>query len=196
MNKYTFFWKIWLAISYLYTKVFFKSARLIRLPFDIRNKQFIRFGKNLTTGIFCRFEAYPQDINSKTIFIGDDVEINDYVHISGGQKVVIGNKVLIASKVFISDINHGNYKGIIHDNPLIPPKERKLSMSPVLIGDNVWIGEGVCIMPGVTIGEGSIIGASSVVTRNIPSYSIAVGSPCKVIKVFDFTSNKWGPFKA
>ena len=38
------------------------------------------------------------------------------------------------------------------------------------------------IKKGVIIGEGSIIGANSVVTKDIPAYSIAVGSPAKVIK--------------
>lgn len=41
---------------------------------------------------------------------------------------------------------------------------------------------GAIIMPGVTIGEGAIIGAGAVVTHNIPAWTIAVGSPAKVIK--------------
>ncbi len=53
---------------------------------------------------------------------------------------------------------------------------------PVRIGDNVWIGGSVTILPGVTIGDNVTIGAGSVVTKNIPSNSIAVGNPCKVIK--------------
>ena len=40
-------------------------------------------------------------------------------------------------------------------------------------------------MPGVTIGDYSVIGAGSVVTRDIPPYSIAVGSPAKVIKTIE-----------
>jgi len=51
-----------------------------------------------------------------------------------------------------------------------------------IIEDNVWIGANCIIMKGVAIGEGSIIGANSVVTKDIPAYSIAVGSPAKVIK--------------
>ena len=39
-------------------------------------------------------------------------------------------------------------------------------------------------MPGVTIGECSVIGAGSVVTQEIPPYSIAMGSPARVIKTF------------
>ena len=49
---------------------------------------------------------------------------------------------------------------------------------------NVWIGGGVKVMPGVTIGDNVVIGAGSVVTRDIPPNSLAVGSPCKVIKSF------------
>jgi lipopolysaccharide O-acetyltransferase len=71
------------------------------------------------------------------------------------------------------------------------PIERKGICKPVVIGDNVWIGESACILPGVTIGEGSIIGALSVVTKSIPAYSIAVGSPAKVVKIYNFKQEKW-----
>lgn len=53
---------------------------------------------------------------------------------------------------------------------------------PVSIGNNVWIGGSVTILPGVTIGDNCTIGAGSVVTRSIPSNSIAVGNPARVIK--------------
>lgn len=60
-----------------------------------------------------------------------------------------------------------------------------------MIDDNVWLGELVCIMPGVTVGKGSIVGAHSVVTHDIPPYSIAVGSPAKVIKQYNFSTKIW-----
>ena len=53
-----------------------------------------------------------------------------------------------------------------------------LDEAPVTIGDNVWIGGSVTILPGVTIGDNVTIGAGSVVTKDIPSNSIAVGNPC------------------
>jgi len=180
-----------LFFSFLYTKVFFPNSRLIRFPIDIRNKRAIFFGDKLTTGFGCRIEAYPKENNMVTLFFGRNVEINDFVHISAGEKIIIGDDVLIASKVFISDINHGNYKGKNQDSPTSKPNSRSLSTTPINIQDKVWIGEGVCIMPGVTIGEGSIIGALSVVTKDIPKYTIAVGSPAKPIKKFNFHLNEW-----
>lgn len=181
-----------LFISLIFTKIFYPKSRLIRLPFDIRNAHLIFLGKNLTTGFACRFEAHGvhQGIEKCLIF-GNNVQLNDYVHIAAGEQIVIGDNVLIASRVFISDLNHGSYSGDFQDSPLTLPNSRKLSTQPVHIEDNVWIGEGVCILPGVTIGKGSIIGAMSVVTKSVPDYSIAVGVPAKVVKIYDFTQEKW-----
>lgn len=52
----------------------------------------------------------------------------------------------------------------------------------VVIGNDVWIGIDVTILSGVNIGNGSVIGACSVVTRDIPPYAIAVGSPARVVR--------------
>lgn len=51
-----------------------------------------------------------------------------------------------------------------------------------IIGNDVWIGCNVTVLRGVKIGNGAVIGANSVVTKDIPSYAIAVGSPAKIIK--------------
>lgn len=53
---------------------------------------------------------------------------------------------------------------------------------PIRVGDNVWFGAGVQVMPGVTIGSNVVIGGGSVVVKDIPSNSVAVGNPCKVIR--------------
>ncbi|HWV74812.1 MAG TPA: hypothetical protein VN040_24000 [Pseudosphingobacterium sp.] len=182
-----------LAINVLRTKLFFPKARLIRFPFDIRNSRNIQWQNGFTTGVGCRLEAYPEtSSNEPVLIIGTNVQINDYVHISAGKKVIIGNNVLIASKIFITDISHGSY-GLdgVHDDPDVPPSERLLTRKEVVIEDNVWIGEYVSILPGAKIGKGSIIGAMSVVTREIPPYCIAVGSPARVIKKFNLETRKW-----
>jgi acetyltransferase-like isoleucine patch superfamily enzyme len=183
---------LWLVFCVIRTRLFYFNAKIIRFPIDIRNKRYIKFGKGFTTGVNCRLEAYPHDGNSTTIQIGENVQINDFVHITGIHKVFIGNNVLMASKVYISDSSHGSYTGDQFDSePDSIPKERPLVFKDVNIGDNVWIGESVSILPGVSIGKNSIIGANSVVTKNIPDNVIAAGNPAKIIKEYNFITRKW-----
>ncbi len=54
-------------------------------------------------------------------------------------------------------------------------------VNKISIGKNVWLGSNCIVLPSVSIGDFVIIGAGSIVTKNIPSYSIAVGNPAKVI---------------
>lgn len=51
-----------------------------------------------------------------------------------------------------------------------------------VVGNDVWIGQNVTVMPGVHIGDGAIIAANSIVAKDIPSYHIAGGNPCKIIR--------------
>lgn len=191
INSYTIGSLLKLSTNYLFTHIFYSSARLIRAPFYIRGKRYIDLGLRLTTGVGCRLDAFPRELKI-VLHIGNDVQINDYVHIGAIDSVTIGDRVLIASKVFITDHNHGSY-GFenIHTSPLVPPLKRALSSAPVIIEEDVWIGEFVSILPGVTIGKGSIIGTMSVVTKDIPPFSIALGSPAKVVKQFDFEKHEW-----
>lgn len=131
------------------------------------------------------------NIYSPSLTIGDNVSLNDDVHIACIEAVTIGNDVLMASKIFISDHDHGGYNGPFHDSPAVSPNDRNLVSKPVVIGNRVWIGEMVSILPGVTIGHGSIIGAGSVVTKSLPENCIAVGVPAKVVKRFNQDLQIW-----
>lgn len=191
IKRYGILGLIRLLVSLIYTKIFFRQARLIRLPFDVRNRRNIKIGKNFTTGFGCRLEAYPE-VEGKVLNIGVNVQINDYVHISAMENISIGDNVLIASKVFISDLNHGSYgTDGIDDSPVIPPNDRKLYSKPIIIEENVWLGETVCVLGGVTIGKGTIVGANSVVSKSLPPNVIAVGAPAKAIKRYDFETKRW-----
>jgi acetyltransferase-like isoleucine patch superfamily enzyme len=52
----------------------------------------------------------------------------------------------------------------------------------VIVGNDVWIGENVIIMSGVVIGDGAVIANNSHVVKDVESYSISGGNPCKHIK--------------
>lgn len=51
------------------------------------------------------------------------------------------------------------------------------------IGADVWIGQGAMVKAGIKIGTGAVIGAGSVVVKDIPPYAIAVGNPCRPIRL-------------
>jgi acetyltransferase-like isoleucine patch superfamily enzyme len=88
--------------------------------------------------------------------------------------VTIGDRVMMGPSVMISTATHETEVASRRDNIEFA--------KPVTIGDDCWIGGGVIILPGVNIGNGCTIGAGAVVTRDIPSWSVAVGTPAKVIK--------------
>ena len=191
MKKYGLSQIFYLSYCKFRTLFIFPNARIIRFPIDIRGKKFIQVSKGFTTGVGCRIEAYPET-DKKVLFFGENFQMNDYAHITAMQSVKIGNNVLLASKIYISDCSHGTYSGNENDShPDSIPHDRPLSSKPVVIEDNVWLGEFVSVLPGVTIGKGSIVGANSVVSKNLPPYVIAVGTPAKPIKKFNFETNKW-----
>ncbi|EKT4525830.1 acetyltransferase [Flavobacterium psychrophilum] len=188
---YSFFGFIRLLRDKLYTLLFFRNARIVRLPIYIRGRKGIFGYENLTLGINLRVDIIESEGKKPKLIIGKNVQINDYVHIGVANEVVIGDNTLIASKVFISDHNHGLYKGKGQSYPNENPILRVIDAKKISIGSNVWIGEFVCVLPGVTIGNGSIIGAMSVVTKDIPANCIAVGSPARIIKSFDNGIKEW-----
>lgn len=189
--KYSIIDTIYLCVCVIRSKLISSNIRLIRFPIDLRGRQYINFGRNFTTGRYCRLEVYENNGVKPVLKIGDDVQINDFVHITVMDSVTIGNNVLIASHAYISDCQHGHYSGMIQSSPESPPAKRNHEISPVIVEDNVWICDQVCVLPGVVIGKGSIIGANSVVTKSIPPGSIAVGSPAVVIKKWDYRTNSW-----
>ncbi len=191
IQRYDFCSFLKLALDVIITKIFFPQARIVRRPFYIRGSTFIKIGKHFTAGVGLRLDAFP-DKKQNCINIGNNVQVNDYVHICAIESLSIGNNVLIGSRVFITDHNHGSYSGLMeHSDPDVPPEKRKLSSSPVYIGDNVWIGEGAGVLSGVRVGKGSVIGCGAVVTRDIPGYCLAVGSPARVVKKYNLQTKKW-----
>ena len=116
-------------------------------------------------------------MNPSNIFIGNKVFISHHVNLTAHTSTItIKNDVLIGEFTTITTTNH-NFNRLD-----IPINQQGYSVHPVVINDDVWIGAHVVILSGVTIGKGAVIGAGAVVTKDIPSYAIAIGVPAKVIK--------------
>lgn len=110
------------------------------------------------------------------IEIGRNVTLFKFVFIVARESVKIGDNCLIAEFSSIRDSDHS------FTNPLIPIFQQGFNSAGISIDADVWIGKGSTVLKGVKIGEHTVIGANSVVTKSIPSMSIAVGAPAKVIK--------------
>lgn len=111
------------------------------------------------------------------ISIGDNSYMNfDCVLLDVG-RITIGKHVLFGPAVHLYAATH----------PLDAEERRLYEYGwPITIEDDCWIGGGSKVLAnrpeGIVIGRGSVIGAGSVVTRSIPPFSLAVGSPARVIR--------------
>lgn len=114
---------------------------------------------------------------------GYNIEIGENFYANHNLIILDANKVTFGDNVFIAP-NCGFYTA---GHPL-DYKQRNQGLEyakPIKVGNNVWIGGNVVVLPGVEIGDNCVIGAGSIVTKNIPSNSVAVGNPCKVIKTIE-----------
>lgn len=166
------------AFQFIYLKtgrgsIIYNSVRKDLVPFNT----FI-LGKN---SVIEDFSVVNNAVGP--VIIGDNSRVGIGNTVIG--PVTIGSLVNIGQHVTITGMNH-NYSDI--NKSII---EQGVSTLPITIEDDVWVGANVVILPGITIGKHSIIGAGSVVTKNVPSYSIAIGNPARVIKKYDFEINEW-----
>lgn len=122
------------------------------------------------TGLFI---ACPEKV-----YIGNNVSINQFVFIDAcdGGNISIGDDCLVGPYVLFRSADHR------FDKIDIPIKDQNHQKGNITIGNNCWIGGHVTITCNVSIGEGCVIGANSVVTKSIPPFSVAVGTPAKVIR--------------
>jgi acetyltransferase-like isoleucine patch superfamily enzyme len=116
------------------------------------------------------------------IRIGTGTFLNLGVMVASAGLVEIGNDCMFANGCFVTDGNHR------FDDPEMPVTWQGFtSKGPTRVEDDVWCGAHVVVTSGVTIGRRSVIGANSVVTTDIPPFSIAAGSPARVIRQVEYT---------
>lgn len=129
----------------------------------------------------CSFKEREKMVRDMGVKIGNGCEI--YPNVSFGSEpylIEIGNNVRLTVGVKITTHDGGLW--VLRNNGKLKNADK---FGKVKIGNNVHIGLNSIIMPGVTIGDNVIIGCGAVVTKNIPSNSVAVGVPAKVIESID-----------
>lgn len=99
--------------------------------------------------------------------------------------VEIGENTAIAANVTITDIHH------LYDDINTPIERQDIVVNPVRIGKDCKIYNNTVILPGTTIGNHVTVGANSVVSGIIPDYSVVVGAPAVIVKMFDAVEKRW-----
>ena len=114
---------------------------------------------------------------SPCIEIGRKSNIGPQCALSSSNEIVLGEHLLMGAHCYIGG---GFYRSERTDIPMI--EQGAYSRGPVIIEDDVWLGAGTIVLDGVHIGKGCIVGAGAVVTKNLPEYSVAVGTPARVVR--------------
>jgi acetyltransferase-like isoleucine patch superfamily enzyme len=114
--------------------------------------------------------------------VGDDCYLGRELFLDLQDRIVIEDQVTISHRVMI--LTHT-------DAGTSPLRDEVINteQAAVIICKGAYIGANVTILQGVEIGELSVIGAGAVVTRSVPSNSVAVGVPARVIKSLDVSRN-------
>lgn len=176
-----FFWFLRLVIySFFMKKVKFPSY--IGRPISIIGMNKISIGKRVRIYPNVRMEVHGK--NSQLI-IQDNVAIAQNVHITTESILEIGKGTTILANTFITDIDH-SYSEI--DKPIL---EQENIIKTTTIGENCFIGMGAAIQAGTILGKQCIVGANSVVRGEFPDYCVIVGAPAKIVKKFNFETQKW-----
>jgi acetyltransferase-like isoleucine patch superfamily enzyme len=167
------------------------SNTAIHWPRRLRGRNQIWIGERTLIRSHSIIEAIQQWENTKhtpRIHIGSNVYIGRHVYITSINGVTIENGCVLSEHVYITDLNHG------YDPQAGPIMSQNLeSKGPVAIGRNSFLGFRVSVMPGVSLGEHCVVGANSVVTHSFPAYSMIVGTPARLVKVYSLELKRWVP---
>ena len=145
---------------------------------EVLRKMLGGFGKNLwvTPPFYVDY--------GKNIYFGSNCEVNMNCTFLDDNKIIIGDNALIAPNVQIYTAYHPTNAADRFGEPKADGSFAfcKTITGPVKIGSSCWIGGGAILLPGVTIGDNVVIGAGSVVTKDIPSNTVAAGNPCHILR--------------
>lgn len=150
--------------------------------------EFISLGNNVLIWPGFRIEgvaSYAGDKYMPQIIIGDNVTIQQRLHVTAATRVEIGQGTTILFDVTITDIDHG------YEKMGVAPYDQPINVHPTYIGRNCLISAGAKILAGTELGSHCVVGANAVVRGKYPEGSVLAGNPARVVKKYDFVSDCW-----
>lgn len=141
---------------------------------------FISLGSRTFISWDARIEAVPfynKEIFKPRLTIGDNVSIEQRLHLTFASSLSIAHSTTILSDVVITDIDHQ------YSDPNVPAYAQSINVASVNIDHHCLICKGVVILPGTTLGNHCVVAANSVVRGYFPPFSLIAGSPARIVKV-------------
>jgi putative colanic acid biosynthesis acetyltransferase WcaF len=120
-----------------------------------------------------KVRVYPQ----VKIWAPWNLNLSDQCAVAGGTILYSQGKISIGYRATVSQGSHLCAGTHDYTKPGFP-----LITKPIVIGDHAWVAAEVFVHPGVTIGDGCVVGARSVVTKDMPTWMVCSGHPCKPLK--------------
>lgn len=185
----------WLIYHTLYSMIFHRpfvkraDGRLVVISPIYFTCRYFSFGKNVFIRNNARLEGVRRYGNvhfNPNVEIGNNVSIEQNLHLTCAESIRIGSETAIAANVSITDIIHP------YEDISLPPERQPIRTSKVVIGDECKIYNNVVILPGVELGKHCVVGANSVVPAGVyEPYSVIVGSPARVVKKYSQEKSAW-----
>jgi len=157
-----------------FTQIFPNNSTGCKIRGLVYKTRLKKCGNNFQVSLGVRIE------NPRNLEIGDDVFVGNNSWINAiGEGITLESEVMIGPSVNIVSNNHG------YDYKTKSSRFASGISKHINIGKGVWLGSGVFVGSGVEIGHGSIVGANSTVVKSLPSLSLSVGSPAKVVRSYE-----------
>jgi acetyltransferase-like isoleucine patch superfamily enzyme len=188
-KRVSLFQSMRLKINNLIRQIFKKV--LIKI---IPESKFLFNNNSYLNDVFDRENVYTTKVKLNRPYSIHHTNIGDYTYISSNSNISfteIGKYCSIGPNLFcgagIHPLNGIStspmfYSTMLQNGFSLSISNKIDERKKIIIGNDVFIGANVTILDGVEIGDGAVIGAGSVVSKNIPPFSIAVGSPIRIIR--------------
>jgi len=145
------------------------------------------------TIIYCEVEIGNNFMSGHNVLIRENTKIGDNVLVGTNTVIegytTIGNNVNIQSNVYIPMHTFIEDFVFIGPNAVMTndkyPLRRNYELKGPVIRKGATIGANATILPGIEIGEGAFVAAGSVVTKDVPAWKLALGSPTKIKEMPD-----------
>ena len=139
----------------------------------------VRPMRHLRRGVACQISPTATFAHAERIELGDYVLVGEDCRLWAGPsvgRIQIGDHTMLGPGVLLTAAGYRFDDGS-------PISRQGMDETDVVVGRDVWIGARAVLLPGTTIGDGAVIGAGAVVRGSIPSMSVAVGVPARVVGI-------------